>query len=86
MQDKRRFPRQRTFLRGNLEFDNRVSSVECIVRNTSDAGARIELPSMAGVPPVLTLSIPHRGLRRHGRVVWQRYDMAGIMFDAVAKA
>jgi hypothetical protein len=33
--------RQRTFLKGTLYYDNRRASIECLVRDISDSGARI---------------------------------------------
>ncbi len=42
--------RQRTFLRGTLYYDNRRASIECIVRDMSESGARVTFDYPVTVP------------------------------------
>ena len=58
-------PRLRTLLLARAEFNGGATTVECTVRDLSETGARIQVPSSAVLPPRFTLFVP-----KHGR----RYD------------
>ena len=61
--------RQRTFLKGMLYFDNRRASIECVVRDMSDSGARLTIEYPVTVPDYVELFIPQKQqtLRAHVR-------------------
>ena len=52
--------RQRTFLKGTLYYDNRRASIECVIRDMSDSGARLTFEHSAIVPDNVELFIPHK--------------------------
>ena len=61
---------QRTFLKGTLYYDNRRASIECVVRDMSDSGARLTFEHPATIPDNVELFIPQkqltfRALSRH---------------------
>jgi hypothetical protein len=58
---------QRTFLKGTLYYDNRRASIECVVREISDNGARLTFEHPFTVPDNVELFIPHKQqtLRAH---------------------
>ena len=52
--------RQRRFLTGTLYFDNRRASIECVVRDISNSGARLTFDHPANVPDNVELFIPNK--------------------------
>ena len=52
--------RQRTFLKGMVYYDNRRASIECVIRDLSDSGARLAFDHPATVPDNIELFIPHK--------------------------
>ncbi|SCM77109.1 conserved hypothetical protein [uncultured Pleomorphomonas sp.] len=80
MFDRRRERRGRTYLGGQIAFNNRWCTIDCLVRNISQSGARIEFPQPVLVPSELDLIIPLRGYSRRVRVVWRRAKALGVSF------
>jgi hypothetical protein len=72
--------RFRTLLEGQIVFDNRVSPVECIVRDLSDTGARIAFPHPVEIPPEFLLEIPMEGLSVQTCVMWSKEKECGVKF------
>jgi hypothetical protein len=60
--------RQKTFLKGTLYYDNRRASIECVVRDMSDTGARLTFDNPANVPDNVELFIPHKQQTLRARV------------------
>ena len=60
--------RQRTFLKGTLYFDNRRASIECVVRDISNSGARLTFDHPANVPDNVELFIPNKQQTLRARV------------------
>jgi hypothetical protein len=52
--------RQRTFLKGTLFYDNRRASIECVIRDISDSGARLSFEHPVTVPDKVELFIPQK--------------------------
>lgn len=78
--DKRTSPRTRTFLQGKVVFNNRMSTMDCVVRNVSSTGAKIQLTGAVTLPDVFELSIPQKGETVRVRLRWRRGDEAGVSF------
>ncbi|MDE3177756.1 MAG: PilZ domain-containing protein [Pseudomonadota bacterium] len=85
MAERRARTRQRTFLNGRLTSRNGQSSEDCLVRDLSASGARIELPH-PHAPETFELAIPSRGLRASARVTWRRGARLGVTLTAAAAA
>ena len=72
-----RTPRRR-FRGGKITFNDRRSVLDCLVRDKSEAGARLHLPSTAGVPDEFELQ---DGKERHRcRVIWRSLTEIGVAF------
>ena len=69
--EKRASSRHRVLKQGLLAFDH-GGGVDCIVRNLSPNGARIDIVSPVGLPEVFTLVIEADHFRRLSRGVEQR--------------
>lgn len=62
------------FLLGN-------SSVrDCVVRDLTDAGARVEIPNTIDLPEVLKLTFNAGRSFRRCRLVWQKMGWTGVEF------
>jgi hypothetical protein len=80
MSERRGSRRQKSFLRGVVYFDNGRSSMDCLVRDISEEGARIMLSESVIVPDAVKLHIPQRAQTRDARIQWRRGDEIGIAF------
>lgn len=72
--------RIRSFLRAQVIFNNRMSTIDCIIKNISATGARIALDDALAVPTEFELNIPQKGRSHHARLVWRDKDSIGVEF------
>ncbi|MGO9048083.1 MAG: PilZ domain-containing protein [Xanthobacteraceae bacterium] len=84
MAERRASRRQKSFLRGIVYFDKRRSVMACLVRDLSEAGARIVLSQTVAIPDLIELHIPQREETLSARVQWRRADEIGLAFSKAA--
>jgi len=80
--ERRNAPRQRSFLRGCVYFNNRRSAVDCMVRDLSETGARLTFADATTIPDTVELSIPQKQQTLRASVQWRKADEVGIAFVA----
>jgi len=81
MSDHRLSSRQRSLLRGIVYFAGNPCAVDCLVRDISATGARIEFTTPpAAVTNNLELQIPMKAQRHHCRVAWRFGREVGVAF------
>jgi PilZ domain len=86
-QEQRSAERVRSFLRAQIIFNNRMTTIECIIRNYSATGAKIALGDTLTVPTEFSLFIPAKQRSHQARLVWRDKDSIGVNFtDAAASA
>ncbi len=85
-QNLRSSERIRAFLRAQIIFNNRMSTIDCIIKNISPTGARIALSDTLTVPAEFEIYIPQRGRSHHARLVWRDKDAIGVDFIDVLQA
>ena len=73
--------RQRTFLKGTVYYDNRRASIECVIRDISDSGARLTFDHPTTVPDNIELFIPHKQQTLRARVQRRGPNEIGIAFE-----
>ena len=73
-------PRQRTFLKGTVYYDNRRASMECVIRDMSESGARLTFDHPATVPDNIELFIPHKQVTLRASVQRRGSNELGIAF------
>lgn len=78
--EHRTSPRVRSFLRGEIIHSNGSSKTECIVRDLSEGGARVEAPATVTVPEFFELHIPLRNAIYRAQIVWQHGQDLGLQF------
>jgi hypothetical protein len=64
----------------SIRFNNDSSSVECLVRNISQSGARLSVSPAVGLPQTFSLLIPQKGLSREARLIWRSETEVGVAF------
>lgn len=77
---RRAHPRTRTLLEGRIVFNNRFSLIDCVVRDLSEGGARIEFPTPFEPPPTFELEVPKKNLRIWARRAWSSGKQHGLAF------
>ena len=78
-QERRKSPRRRTLKNGRIVFNNRGSTIDCVVRNLSPQGALLILPSIIGVPDVFELYIDGENAR-DAYIVWKGDGRVGVVW------
>lgn len=86
MTDKRREPRKRTFLKGRIVFNGGSSSMDCLVRDLSDSGARIAIDETLLLPEHFLLEIPQKDRTFTAALRWRDEDGLGVVLDGAAEA
>jgi len=79
--ERRKLPRLKSLLRGRVYFNNRNSSLECLVRDITAQGARLAFADDAIVPEVVELYVPSKDQMFRAHVVWQHGSEAGVAFS-----
>jgi len=85
MKERRSTSRQRSFLQGRIYYNNRRTTVDCLVRDLSDTGAKLTFSETIAVPEAMELYIPNREEIHRARVEWRVGNELGVSFgEAVA--
>jgi hypothetical protein len=82
MPERRKQTRTRVYLGCRITTDPRLTGFDSVVRNTSDAGARLAVPATATIPDQFELHIPRRQTACMVRTRWRRRDEVGVEIEA----
>jgi hypothetical protein len=80
MSERRSGSRQKSFLQGRIFFNNRRTSVDCLIRDFSEHGARLKFSGMTATPDVVELYIPNKDESYRAKVQWRNADEIGVGF------
>ncbi len=83
MQDRREKVRDKVFLGGIAEINERGSTIDCVVRNFSESGACVEFNSAARLPEQMNLTIAHKQRSFLARMIWRQANRVGLAFRAL---
>jgi hypothetical protein len=86
MKERRALVRHKTLIKGRIYFNNRLSSMDCIVRDLTASGARLEFSENVTLPSAFELYIPNRDEYFHARVEWRKGNNLGISLTAEGTA
>lgn len=86
MAERRVSARQKSFLQGRVYFNSRRSSIDCLVRDYSETGARLKLSEAVTVPEAVELYIPNKEEMHRARVEWRSGNEMGLSFGEAARA
>ncbi|CAO4169779.1 PilZ domain-containing protein [Methylorubrum aminovorans] len=83
--EKRQETRKRTFLKGRIHFNKGASSMDCLIRDFSEMGARLELSETNTLPESFDLYIPQKEMTLRSNLRWRRGDAVGVAFAEAHK-
>lgn len=79
--DKRYIPRRRVLKSAKIVFADGAMVVDCVIRNLSVGGARLEVPTTMAIPHNFTLLDTHTGRRYNATLAWRRGERMGVEFS-----
>jgi hypothetical protein len=80
MLDRRQGFRARVYYGGVIAFNARNSTMDCLIRNFSPFGVKVEFTNTALLPDEVDLTIARKGFSGRARIVWRRANEAGFAF------
>jgi hypothetical protein len=80
--ERRTLLRKRSFLQGRLYFNNRRSSLDCLVRDISGQGAKLKVSDSIAIPEIVELYIPNKDETYRAKVQWRTGFEIGVTFDS----
>jgi hypothetical protein len=81
--DQRLQPRRNTMIVATIVFENGRTRLDCVIRNLSEGGAKLEFATVRGIPASFDLLVPgHRP--HHCRVAWRALKELGVQFVQAA--
>lgn len=72
--------RTRCCIGAKIVFNDGLSSIDCIIRNMSASGARLEVDGSIAVPQDFELEMPSQGVTRRVSARWRDVNAVGIEF------
>jgi hypothetical protein len=86
MFERRQTARARVIYSGVVAYNNRQSMMDCVIRNFSDDGAKVEFANPALLPDVVDILIAKKNRAFTAKIAWRRENEAGLSFrPAVAE-
>lgn len=83
--ERRLSPRTRVLKRGKAAYLNKLSVIDCTVRDLSHGGARIACYHAGFLPKEFLLVFMLDRTMRDVRVIWRRLNEVGVQFLAEAR-
>lgn len=78
MQERRKEGRSPAYLGGQITTDRKLIAIDCVVRNTSGAGAKLVVPNPTLLPDIFELHIPRKNVAYRVRACWRHLDDVGV--------
>ena len=83
MLDRRQNAREKVIYGGVAEVDERGATKDCVVRNISEKGARIEFNNAVKLPKEqISLTIARKGRSFLAKIIWWRDNFVGVAFSS----
>lgn len=83
--DERTDARTKTFIAGRIIGSDGGSPLDCIVKDLSEGGAKIEVEDATTVPAMFELEIPQRRTAFRAEIRWRYAHLIGVKFIASAQ-
>jgi hypothetical protein len=81
MPERRITSRQKSFLQGRVYYNNRRSSLDCLVRDVSGTGAKLVFGEAVTVPDAIELYLSNKDEVRRAKVQWRKGHEIGVDFS-----
>jgi hypothetical protein len=79
--ERRIAPRRNTNIQARIVYGGGRTVLPCIVKNTSETGAKLEVASVAAIPNTFDLLVPGHH-PQSCRVVWRAMRELGVAYQA----
>lgn len=86
MQERRKDQRLPAYFGGRITTDAKLTTIDCIVRNTCGTGAKLAVPHTMSLPEEFELHIPIKGSAYRVQTRWRRYGEVGVEMMQAAGA
>jgi hypothetical protein len=84
MIERRVLIRHKTFIKGRIYFNNRLSSMDCIVRDVTEKGARLQVSESVALPDTFELYLPNKDEHFRAQAMWRKGDQIGVSWTPEA--
>jgi hypothetical protein len=84
MIERRLLVRHKTFIKGRIYFNNRLSSMDCIVRDVTANGGRLEVSESVALPDSFELYLPNKDEHFRAQVEWRKGNNLGVSWSSDA--
>lgn len=78
MLERRREQRQRCYLGARIEFNLRRSTMDCLIRDYSEGGARLVVSKSVTMPAEFDLTFMDRTRVQRVELAWRKGDQLGV--------
>ena len=79
--EQRQAPRLRALIGARIVFNNGQATLDCLIRDVSETGAKLTVSALIPLPDRFDLIIPQKGITRRVRVAWRRATEIGVRFE-----
>jgi hypothetical protein len=86
MAERRSVARKKSFLQGRIYYNNQKSSVDCLVRDISERGAKVVFSDSVTIPASVELYLPGKDEVHRVRLQWRKGDEMGVDFGQTDNA
>lgn len=80
-EEQRQFPRMRSLLGARARYDQRRTTVDCVIRNISEHGALLVVSDAVLLPNTFELEVTQRQRSYNARVCWRSGTRIGVSFE-----
>jgi hypothetical protein len=80
MAESRKADRIRALMSAQVIFNKGASTFDCVVKNISTTGARLEITDSTALPADFDLHIPHKGKTYRATIAWRGDGLVGVEF------
>ena len=81
MIERRALVRHKTFIKGRIYFNNRLSTLDCIVRDVTANGGRIEVAGSVTLPDSFEIYLPNKDECFFAHVIWRKGNHLGVSWS-----
>jgi PilZ domain len=85
MIERRQSARARVMYGGVIAHNKRQSTMNCVIRNFSEDGAKVEFDNTALLPDVIDLLIAKKNRAFRAKITWRQANEAGLAFHPVKR-
>ena len=85
MVERRQSPRARVMYGGVIAYSKDQATMDCVIRNFSEDGAKVEFDNTALLPDVIDLVIAKKNRAFRAKITWRQATEAGLTFDPVER-